>query len=331
MSIVYEGSYDNLVYDDFPPVIGKPIIILRNYLFCRCHSKQEKVISSDPKFFRPLNVAISYSTEKNKKISCFTNTEEIRLIDIRYLRLILQPILSSCDPYKNEEIIAKTMLAIGIGSFNTQIKIAQRVFQGSHEQINNMIEFQNKLSSGLRYNGINPIEAHAFRIAETHLDSYVFLFLKEILGKYCDGIISPRLFSPFHIEKSDKIMTNEIFLFNPKKSGLVPVPDMSKIFISNHTIPSIIGLENKKQFKPYTNKEFFIQFGGDGDNEQNKLDRNSVFNDKKRMKEMKKQFKNISKDFEIYDFFPEETEKEKRSRLGIVPWCHEIPRNFIPF
>lgn len=318
MDIEKYGTYNNLIFDDFPPVIGKPIILLRNFLFFRGHSKKEKVLSSNPKFFGHLDVAYSYSKGDDKQLGCFTNTEEIRLIDIRYLRLILQPILSSCDPNKYEEIVAKTMLAIGIGSYNTQVKIARVVFKNSPEKIERMIDFQNELNCGLKIKGLNPIEANAFRIAETNLDSYVFLFLKELLEKYCDGIISPKLYSPFHTEKTNNMNTQEILLFNPKKSGLKPVVDFTKKYRMNYSILSLIGLENKKDFKPYSNKDFFIQFGGENE------DRNYIFNDKEKVKEIQKQFKNVSKDFQINDFFVVETYDQKRSRFGIVPWCKEL-------
>lgn len=246
-------KYYNLIFDEFPPVIGKSIIIPKNFLFFRGHSIKENVLSETPKFFGNEEVAISYSL--NKKLSCFTNTKEIKLLDLRYLKLFLQPILSNRSNNNYDEIIARTMMAFGICSYKKQIELVKH-FYSEYKNIENSMKNFEKEINNKKIMGINPIEPQGFRIAETNNDAYVFLFLQKLLGEYCDGIISPQLSSPFHIEKNNKTMTSEIILFNPKKAGLVLIKD--KIIKQDFDIKKL--LEVKNDYKPFCDKEFFIQF-----------------------------------------------------------------------
>jgi len=299
--------YKNLIFDDFPTVLGNSIIIPRNFLFFRGHHINNIVITEIPKFFGNIKVAKSYSDGVNKKLDCFVNTEEIKLIDIRYLKIILFHILGYRKNNKFEKIIKRTMMAFGVCSFEKQIELVKYFFENADEQILSMEKFKEDLKTK-KILTVNPIEPFGFRIAETKNDSEVFLFIKELIGKYCDGVIAPKLFSPFHTEKTDHIMTAEILLFNPKKSGLRLLLPNENISISDFNIIQLLG--DKVKLNNFSEKSFFIKFGG-----ETTTDRNKYFDKLKNNKKIN----GINKSFEVINFLPPETEKEERSRLGIVP------------
>ena len=103
---------------------------------------------------------------------------------------------------------------------------------------NKLTEYYNTLKYSL-------IEQSGFRVAETTLDSVTMTFLKYFFKGFADGFISPRMVSPFHVEKED-IMSSEIIIFNPLKSGikilntaLLP-KNVDKIYVSN-----LIATRNK--------------------------------------------------------------------------------------
>ena len=332
MDIIEEIKfYKNLIFDDFPSVLGNSIIIPRNFLFFRGHHINNKVITEIPKFFGSIEVGKSYSNGIDKKLDCFVNTEEIKLIDIRYLKIILFHILGYRKNNKFEKIIKRTMMAFGVCSvrkikdfsnsreikcksfyfcsLEKQIELVKYFFENADEQILSMEKFKEDLKTN-KILTVNPIEPFGFRIADTKNDSEVFLFIKELIGKYCDGVIAPKLFSPFHTEKTDNIMTSEILLFNPKKSGLRLLLPNEKVSISDFDIMHL--LKNKVELNSFSEKSFFIKFGGKVSKTE---DRNKYFDKLKNNKKIN----GIDKTFEVMNFLPPETEKEERSRLGIVP------------
>jgi hypothetical protein len=86
--------------------------------------------------------------------------------------------------------------------------------------------------------------------------------LQELFKNSIDGFISPRFFTPFHVEKGGT-MHPELILFNPKNSNIIQInyPIRTNIITINELIGKHHGhilLENKKaniQLK-------FFMFGG---------------------------------------------------------------------
>ena len=99
------------------------------------------------------------------------------------------------------------------------------------------------------------------RIAETFIDGPVMAFLSQLFKDLCDGFISPRLKTPFHIEK-DGEMSQEIIIFNPIKSGI------AKTTLPEDIVPKkvqdIIRSKHREVIIDYKKKEmrFFINHAG---------------------------------------------------------------------
>ena len=114
------------------------------------------------------------------------------------------------------------------------------------------------------------------RIAETTNDTFTMGFLQELFKGVFDGFISPRLFSPFHTEKDNSLMSPEIIIFNPKESGIELMTkypsetNIKKLRIDNliRSNAGHIMIDNVKKDKIDMDikLEFFMCGGGDETN-----------------------------------------------------------------
>jgi hypothetical protein len=87
-------------------------------------------------------------------------------------------------------------------------------------------------------------------------------FLKTLFEDFIDGFVSPELHSPFHTEKEGRMIA-EMIIFNPARSGIIPVPPTTKIYGSHNMnfIYNKFGL--KIRFgNPSTSFHFYMKSGG---------------------------------------------------------------------
>jgi len=198
------------------------------------------------------------------------------------MRLVLtarKKITSETIYNKFIECVELITIAFGLCSYQFQIQLLEKHV----DQIKNHIDkdqfdfvkqrIDNMKSTDPRHM-LNPLEPEGVRIAETQIDRKVMYIIKELFGELYDGYISPKMYSPFHVQNASH---EEILIFDPIKSGLVvdnaamaSTEPLSNILSSYN----VIVLEN-------TNFQRVIHRGGG----RTKVDRNVMFEDVKMVKD----------------------------------------------
>lgn len=199
--------------DDFDPAYGIVYMLPSTYVYYRGYDSKYPVISERPAYFGSLEVANGYAKGPGRKVNAFTNTKMLKLIDVRFMKDILRNLFEQHD--RADPRILSTILSFGICSLSHQIYLASLRLQTlkDHPSMINLTRYYKK---GL-------YEQQGFRIAETSNDAETMGFLQALFSDFIDGFISPRQFSPFHVEKPHNIMNAEMILFNPKQSGITIV------------------------------------------------------------------------------------------------------------
>jgi hypothetical protein len=299
-----DQRYINLDYDSFPCVLGRPITIPPNVLLHRAQSKKSPTLSNKPTF---------YGNEKTAghELGIFTCERSLKLYDIRYIKVLVRRILNS-DKIRNSKTldVHKTLtLALGLCSYTKQIELLKEryeglrpltapfsswkktqkacrplsrishppsVMRGRNPAVNNMETVQLQMDAVVGY---NPLEPEGIRIAETTNDALVMLFLKEFFNNEVDGIIAPKLWSPYHIEKESLLMTSEVILFDPSATGLTQV---EPVIIDKKNMSDILAQQLTKHAYTYTadTAMFFntrLYTGGTNGKNNKCCDRNSFF------------------------------------------------------
>lgn len=229
MSILYEP----FLFEDFPIVIG-PILIPSNVSFYRGHDQQYPVIGERPQYFSQKEVASGYLRSNKHKLQQYQTTKYIKVYDIRFIRMILKEILNHHPPYDDDiySSIHSLTLSLGLCSLQKQIQLIQlRYPKGLIKEKESIQKFAEQLhkSNYTQYPFIaNIIEPEGIRFAETNNDFETFSILQGLFQNQIDGIISPRLYSPFFIQHQG-ISPPEIIIFNPSKSGISLVENTKNI------------------------------------------------------------------------------------------------------
>ena len=222
-----------LIIDErISPIYGEFIHIPQRTLFWRGYDSSFPAVSDRPTYYTSKENANEFIYTEKDKLNSFMNTRPLRLIDIRYLKVILRQLLddikikaeyeernderSQKEPTPDEIDIMYITASFGLCSLHHQIKILQQLF---HENKDEMSSLKNLITYYDQQ--IFPImEKHGFRIGETILDAHTMYFLQYFFSEFADGFISPRLLSPYHIEKNGTIMP-EMILLNPEASGII--------------------------------------------------------------------------------------------------------------
>ena len=235
--------------EELTPLYGDFIEIPANSLFWRGYDASFSSISTRPAYYSSIEIAYAYSQKDGARLGAFMNRRPLRLVDVRYLKVILRQLLEDIKvkmeydqgndkkEFTKEELIDIQLItaSFGICSLHHQIEILKDIFFSHiplHNRKNkikqlletdeNMKPFQNLITY---YNeqSFPIVEQQGFRIGETEIDAHTMLFLQHFFSGFADGFISPRLLSPYHIEKNGT-MSPEMILFNPKASGIVEIP-----------------------------------------------------------------------------------------------------------
>ena len=225
-------------------IIHNIIILKYNSLLIRGYSTNYP-ISDRPAFFTTEeHIARGYANEPNTQLGYFQTTSDLRLLDLRYMKILLRELFDN-QP-KNilqnsnvTECIYSISMALGICTYQKQFKLLQDRYADNLKDKNSII-YKSLLcmSEYLLQPGIhiNPLEAQGIRVAETTNDSIVVLCLKEIFGDYVQGYISPDITTPFHIEKTNNLLNCEIVIFDPKLYNIkqinTPLPKLINVKLS---------------------------------------------------------------------------------------------------
>jgi len=223
---------NNIDYSDFLPVYGSYIKLPKNTMLWRCYDTNFATIQDRPTFYGRRETAKLYSKDDDEEKNCsiFTNRKQLKLIDIRYMRVILKEIFHNRLNTKDTiDHIKNTSFALGLISFKLQIEffndyidieMIKNKTNKTDEEINflkgynNMIYYfdhYNKLELNEKPNILDLFEFNDIRIGFTPIDVKVVILLKEIFKNYCDGFIAPKMFSPFHMN----YINEEILIFDP--------------------------------------------------------------------------------------------------------------------
>lgn len=213
----------------FFPLYGNTIVIPENSVFWRGYLR-EYPLSSRPAYFGTEETAKIYGDTYN----AFTNSRPLRLLDIRFLKVILRQLFQ--DNRSNKKLsptdlqtIQRLSTSFGLFSLKKQVENLKQIY----EKFTSLHALIHYIESTI----INesPIEQPGIRVGETSLDGFTMEFLKKLFHpSFVHGFISPRMISPFHVEKRG-IINPEIILFNPEASGIQllanPPKNMPKVSI----------------------------------------------------------------------------------------------------
>jgi hypothetical protein len=266
-------------FTNFPPVYGNTITLPYNTLLYRSYDIKYDPVSDYPCYFGSEETASGYLASGNRKLGIFNLSQQITLLDMRYFKVILQSIINSRNKDTKEifDAIATVTLAYGLCSYEKQIELIKQRYckdKTIEPALKNMIQLISKVKN---MKGFNPLEPEGVRIGETTNDGIAISFIKDIFKHRVDGIISPKMFSPFHIEKQN-YLSAEIVIFDPQKSGLQLLPNkpltIQKLNIENILPKNIYQYQYVDKNKDIVMKSKII---GGGGIDPEKLDRNYFF------------------------------------------------------
>lgn len=212
----------------FSPAYG----VLRlppHIIFYRGYVLEHPAISKRPAYYSGIHIAKTYSEQNGRELGAFTNTRELRLLDIRFMKSLLKELFDTS--YKSDNTSLATTLSFGLCSLYHQVGMAKNRFKKNIPEGLNTLEKTIKLSL---------YEQPGVRIAETTNDSETMGFLSTIFKGFVDGFVSPRMATPFHIEKGG-VMSPEMIIFNPLESSIrqlksiprnIPFITLNEIFLS---------------------------------------------------------------------------------------------------
>jgi hypothetical protein len=293
-------------FDKFP-YVDRDIIIPAGTIFYRGIDKLEKVdkiIRDLPLYISSHNVATNYGEVYNIEIP-----HELKLIDIRKLKNLLRIIITSRKDIKKPDentrkVIMFLTIAFGLCSYKRQIELLENYVKYikdhnllvDDKELNKVItNIENMKHTDLNYTYLNPFEQEGVRIAETYIDGIIMIVLKELFSNIYDGIIAPKMFSPFHTGDHTH---EEIIIFDPIKCDIKIYENVNNITSEN--INTLLG--NSYTITHIKNPIFDgkIYMGGENKNMQYK---DSFYKDKKYVKygyKLAKAFrKNISFEYSI--------------------------------
>ncbi len=311
-----EIIYQNIDFENFPPIMGKEITLNPYTILYRSYNTNYPIISDYPSFYGKYDNAKLYSLKKNYKMGIFMTTNHIKLLDIRYIKSLLETIIHNKEKYNFEilKVIKILSLSFGLTSLYTQLKLIKERYNIILENNKNniiikkykkLINFFNKYENikNLLYKPIfiNPIETEAYRFGETTNDSEAIQILKGLFEDHFDGIISPNLFSP---SEDDEYLPCEIIIFNPLKSGIQFFSQNPNSITENIHITNLLNFGSELLPEIFSNGKIIIGSGKKRmiENKNNLFDsiyQNNRIKKKKKMISLYNIGKNIKQDMLI--------------------------------
>ncbi len=275
--------------------VDTDIVLPENTVFFRgINISTKNVIQDRPIYLSALDIAKQYG----KNVYGIKTTKSLTLIDIRKLRHFLRLIISS-RKFESQDIskcIYYLTIAFGLCSYMKQVELLENYVQMISKDVVDENEL-NFVVSRIKYMKnydvnklpLNPWDPEGVRVAETYIDNYVMLILKELFSGIYDGIIAPRMISPFHV--SDKTH-EEIIIFDPIKSEL-EICDQTEVKSMNINVLFNDG----KSIQTFKYKDMFarsIYVGG-----SICVDRDKFYKNKKLVRDAKRLAKKFAASFEL--------------------------------
>ena len=183
----------------------------KNLLFFRGYNPQRE-FSNYPTYYGSQKTADKYTQKKGRKLGIFTNKTPLRIMDIRFMKTILQEVF---DTNVNDTSSLPVILSFGLSSLYHQLRLMKLRYKGQ-----NLPGFIHLEST---YNDTSIYEQRGVRIGETTNDAETMGFLQSFFDGFADGYISPRTPSPFHLESG--FIDAELILFSPMKSNIRLITD----------------------------------------------------------------------------------------------------------
>ena len=214
----------NIDFEKFNPVYGRYIDLPKNTILYNLHN----IADDKPIFLK------SHKCKDDNDASYITQ-KELKLLDIRYMNILLKDILKyRFDIIKDIslDVIENISFSLGLIGYKLQLEFLERYININNDKsiidgYNNMkIYYDNYINTSLdmRNNIVDLFELDGIRISIIEYDKQLKIILKKIFSEYCDGYISPCLFSPFH----KNYHVEEILLFditnNIKKEQIDNIP-----------------------------------------------------------------------------------------------------------
>jgi hypothetical protein len=248
----------------FSAIYGGTIEIPPNTIFWRGYDPTYPTISSRPAYYGTEETAKSYKQRNGHVLGMFTNTRKLELLDVRFLKALLRQLFESIRDTngltaQDEELIMTTTASFGLCSLGHQIRVLKYIYSKKIKDLKGLPELE-KL-----YNPKAAFEAQGVRVAETVNDGYTMSFLKGLFKGVAHGFISPRMETPYHIEKSG-LLNPEMIIFDPAACDIqlanpsidpkaLPVTYISEFIFSGRY--HIVSLDYKT-----LHSSFFMSYGG---------------------------------------------------------------------
>jgi hypothetical protein len=203
----------------WPPLYGAPIIIPENTLLWRTYDTSYPAVGDRFAYYSSKQIAEGYSTD-TRQLGLFTSSRPLRILDIRFMKTLLSRLIHTNISDKTINHFASIMISFGLCSLRHQIELIKMRYKKDELHIQKALKALEEY-----YKPSSIIEQVGVRVAETTNDTYTMGFLQELFKGVFDGFISPRMYSPFHMENT--LMSPELILFNPKESGITQLASYS--------------------------------------------------------------------------------------------------------
>jgi hypothetical protein len=203
------------------PIYGKAITIPENTILWRSYDTSYPAIGERFAYYSSKRIATEYKKNSTRILGHFVTTRPIKLMDYRFMRVLLSRLISTNSHDTAIQELAAIMMSFGLCSLGHQIEMVKMRYRDLHKTSDEYKQIEESLQAMEQYyKPGNIIEQTGVRIAETTNDTYTMGFLQELFKDVLDGFISPRMYSPFHTEKYRSMMSPEMILFNPKASKI---------------------------------------------------------------------------------------------------------------
>ena len=264
-------------------------------------SKIDILRKNIPIYLSSKDIALTrYANKDHKDLYCISNSEALKLLDIRKITNLLPMLIDSYkfDKNDNDYINAINCLSISLGivDLNIQIQLLNNFINAYNitekpflDGFKRVLEYKQDCDELKKTRG--PLNKEGIRFALTNFDGQSIFILKELFGGFCDGFIAPRLTSPM---QEDLFTHEEIVVFDTNILRVIDEPDN----IKKVPIKELIKINNIELSFPKINLKAYMIKGG-GSSERLIQDRNEFFNDKKRVKAAMKIAKKFAKSFVV--------------------------------
>lgn len=254
----------------------------------------------------PMFIGPEYIAKQYGHVYRVRPSKNIKLLDFRRLKNLMRLVISARKQMTSDVVYNKFIkslklinIAFGLCSYKFQIELMEKHLENIDLYVINKDELnfiKGRVENMKREDPthmLNPLEPEGVRIAETQIDCKVMFILKELFGDVYDGFIAPKMYSPFHVGNASH---EEILIFDPVKSGIVIFND-NDVVVPKESISTVFTGYKVFELECESFKRIIHKGGGIAISKlKHKLiDRNTMFDDAKQVKEAIKEAKFFAK------------------------------------